>query len=347
MIARVVVVTIVFMFISQSVDSIANGFFGSAKSASTIKSIAITGASGLVGTELTKQLQSKGINIITISTKEDLKSKNNIFWSPETSFISDITSLEGVDAIVHLAGENVASGEGPLSVLGRWSPVKKQKIYNSRVSSTKLLVDTMAKLKSKPKVFISASGVGFYGYSDSSTVFDESYKNRGEGFLAEVCDVWESESKKAEKIGIRTVSLRLAPIFSVRAGIIAKLFPIFNLGAGGIIGDGKQPFSWVTLNDVIRAIEFVLFDKSKLSGPVNVCSSNPVDNNEFTEAFGRAIGRPTILPVPEIAAKVVFGEMGKEMLLGGQKVIPKRLIREGFVFQDDEIKTALKKVLNN
>lgn len=324
-----------------------DGLFKSAtKSApSKTKTIAITGANGVVGTALRKQLASKDINIISISSSmksSQLPNEEVVNWDVKSQSI-DASQLEGVDAIVHLAGEGVASGEGPLAPLGRWSDSKKGKILDSRVEGTSLIVNTIKQLKKKPKVFISASGVGYYGYNTPDTVFDESDKI-GDGFLAKVCEEWESEALSAEKAGVRTVCLRLGVVLSKKGGVLGKLGPIFSLGAGGNIGSGDQPFSWVTINDVVRAIEFAT-EKNSLKGVVNVCSPNPTDNAGFTKALGGALGRPTIFPVPTPVAKVVFGEMGEEMLLGGQKVLPSKLTKAGFAFEDADIDDAVKSVI--
>jgi len=303
----------------------------SSSSSSSISSVAISGSSGLIGTELTKRLQQKGINVIKIKVNDDE--------------ITTSDTLEGVDAIIHLAGENVASGDdqdGLLRLTGRWTDRKKDKIVNSRVQGTRALVSAISKLKKKPKTFISASAVGFYGYNNVDTVFDDvSNRRKGEGFLADVCDQWEEEVFKAKDLkNIRVASMRFAVVLSKKGGIISKLLPIFFLGAGGNIGNGDQPFSFVTLNDACRVIEYVL-EKKSIEGPINVASPEPTDNAGFTRAFGSALQRPAIIPIPEIAVKLIFGQMGEEMLLGGQKTFPAKLTKSGFVFENSNIEKAL------
>lgn len=324
-----------------------------ADSKSTVQpSIAITGSSGCIGRALTDLLEEKynaKVIKITRGSTASASEESKIYWDPDNMFIDEnsVKLLEGVDAVIHLAGENVASGDfsSPLGPLGRWSAEKKRKIMDSRVKGTKLIVDTVKTLKRKPKLMISASAVGIYGFNDKDTIFtDGANGRRGAGFLADVVEAWEEEALKAQsQAGIRTVCMRLAPVFSKKAGILGKLLPIFSLGGGGIIGNGNQGFSWVTDKDVLRAIEFLLFDKKSraLKGPVNVCSPNPLTNAEFTEAMGEALGRPVILPLPEFAVKLLFGEMGQEMLLGGQKVVPSKLSNAGFVYNDDEIVQAI------
>ena len=260
--------------------------FSGKPSNSKISKVAITGASGLVGTALKRSLESKNVNIISITSNQNNVDKpNTVIWDIENNQI-DENKLEGVDAIIHLAGEGVASGDGPLAILGRWDGNKKDKILNSRVQGTKLIVDTISKLKKKPKVFISASAVGYYPYiNNEDTVYDEN-SSTGEGFLANVCKQWEAEALQANKYNVRTVCGRFGIILSSQGGILKKLLPLFQVGGGGVIGSGRQGFSAVALQDVVNALEFILNEPS-LSGPVNICSPIPVDNKEFTKAFGR------------------------------------------------------------
>lgn len=248
-----------------------------------INKVVITGATGLLGTELTKSLEKRSIEVIRLTRKPSRE--GDVAWDPSTGLLDDISQLEGIDAVISLAGENVGSGEGPLAFLGRWSEAKKASILDSRVNANKLLIESFSKLKKKPKVFVTASAIGFYGYLDQTTLFDES-SPKGKGFLSEVCQNIEIEAIQAQKLGIRTVLARFAVILSPRGGVLGKLLLPFFLSAGGIIGSGKQGFSWVTIKDAVKAIEFLL-ESPTLVGPVNVAAPNPVDNAEFTSALGK------------------------------------------------------------
>ncbi|KAJ1431862.1 hypothetical protein B484DRAFT_448137 [Ochromonadaceae sp. CCMP2298] len=310
--------------------------------------VAITGATGMIGTELTRVLEEQGVKVVKVSTR---KLEGAVYWDPLAGTVQNPSLLEGVEVFVHLAGENVASGEGPLAFLGTWSDAKKQRILASRVDGTKLLVDTIAGMKKKPRLLISASAAGVYGYRDENTLFDEANTTPGEGFLAQVCREWESEALKAQKAGVRTVCLRLPPVLSTRGGILAKLLPIFGLGAGGALGAGGQGFSWVSLGDVVRAVLFVAGageggagKVGSLKGPINVCSPNPSTNLEFTKAFGKALSRPAVVPVPGPVIGLL-GEMGAEMLLGGQRCVPTKLGGLGFEFEDSDLEDALRKIV--
>lgn len=197
-------------------------------------------------------------------------------------------------------------------------------------------------MKKKPKVFVCASGVGYYGYNDQYTKFTEKSR-KGDGFLAEVCEAWETEANRASSLGVRTANLRFGVVLSPLGGAISKLFPLFFLGAGGTLGSGEQAFSWVTLNDAVRAVSFVL--TSSISGPVNVVAPEPCTNLEFTKAFGAALGRPTIFPLPQVVGNVLFGQMGDEMLFGGQRATPSKLDQAGFKFESTNIVEGVKACL--
>ncbi|EWM29457.1 nucleoside-diphosphate sugar epimerase [Nannochloropsis gaditana] len=309
--------------------------------------VVITGASGMIGRALTKALQGgtiagKSVKVVEISRRSGATS-----WDPATGAIN-AAALEGADAVVHLAGENVGSGssESLTGRLGAWTEQKKERILNSRRDGTALLVRTIQGLKNPPKVFLTASAVGYYGFDEGDRVFDETGA-LGKGFLAEVTRVWEAEAAKLQgKRGIRVVNARFGVVLSKEGGIIKKLLPIFQLGGGGIIGDGQQYLSWISLTDAVRAIQFLL-GASRLSGPVNVVAPEPATNAEFTAAMGKALFRPTILPFPAPAAQLLFGEMGDEMLLGGQKAIPKKLLAAGFTFEDPDILSGVQSALKN
>ena len=259
--------------------------------------------------------------------------RGGIRWDPEAGEI-DPGSLEGFDAVVHLAGENIAGG--------RWNEARKQRILESRVKGTQLLAGALAKLKNPPKVFACASAVGFYGDRGDEALDETSAA--GQGFLAEVCQAWEAATKPASEAGIRTVNLRFGVILSGSGGALGKMLPPFQLGAGGRIGGGRQWMSWVALDDVIGAIHHALLTDT-VAGPVNVVSPTPMTNAEFTKTLGRVLVRPTIFPMPVFAAKLALGEMAEELLLAGQRVLPKRLEAADYRFRFNDLEDALRHVL--
>ncbi|MBA4017256.1 MAG: TIGR01777 family protein [Pirellula sp.] len=293
--------------------------------------VLITGSGGLVGSALTPFLQTGGHTISRLTRTQS--KRGGIRWDPEAGEI-DPATLEGFDAVVHLAGESIASG--------RWSEARKQRILESRVKGTQLLAGALAKLKNPPKVFACASAVGFYGNRGDETLDESSAP--GQGFLADVCQAWEAATKPASAAGIRTVNLRFGVILSGRGGALGKMLLPFQLGAGGRIGSGKQWMSWVALDDVIGAIHHSLLTDS-VAGPVNVVSPTPVTNAEFTKTLGRVLMRPTIFPMPAFAAKLALGEMADELLLAGQRVLPKALEAADYRFRFAQLEDALRHVL--
>lgn len=242
-----------------------------------------------------------------------------------------------------LAGENVGSGDGLLAFTGRWTDRKKHHIMESRRRGTTLLSQALASLKAKPKVLVSASGVGYYGNGGDTELTERSGKGRG--FLAEVADVWEGSTAKAREAGIRTVNLRFGVILAGSDGVLAKLYWPFFFGAGGPVGSGAQWMSWVTIDDAVRAIQHAISTK-ELSGPVNVCAPSPVTNAEFMRALGGAMGRPALLPMPEAAVRAVFGEMGEETLLVSQRAVPSKLTAAGFRFLHTDIADGMRVALS-
>jgi len=367
--------------------------------------VAITGASGMLGNalidELSKKqdglLKGKQLKIVKLQRSDNIEegleldadvdvdatststststsagagadadaNENNINittlnWNPNAIGADSINkqALESIDTVVHLAGENVGAGllPGPLGMLGvqAWSKEKKSLILSSRVGPTKALATAIAECI-KPTSYIVASGVGVYGSDffagdNEKNAPDESADvSFTKGFLAEVSRQWELASLPAIREGAllknRVVNLRLAPIMSKNGGALGKLYPIFFLGGGGIVGSGNQYFSYISARDAARSIVHII-ENDSIKGPVNLVAPTPATNSDFTSALGKVISRPTFLPLPEFAVKLLFGEMGEEMLLGGVKAAPKKLLDSGFEFQHETIEKALKSAVN-
>ena len=290
--------------------------------------VLITGSTGLLGTELQRSFTEKGYELLLASRKEPQDDKH-IQWSIEEGF-TDPEKLEGVDVVVHLAGENVSGL--------RWTDEKKKAIRDSRVLGTRNVVDAISKLKNKPKVFVASSAIGFYGERGEEEVTESSAA--GDNFLAGVCKEWEAESRRAEDAGIRTVLLRTGIVLSKDGGALATMLTPFKLGVGGVVGSGKQWMSWISLEDEIAVINYVI-ENENIRGAVNAVSPNPVTNEEFTKTLGSVLYRPTILPLPEFAVSMIFGEMGDALLLASTKVMPKRLEDAGFEFKHPNLKEAI------
>ncbi len=292
--------------------------------------VLITGASGLIGTELQKSFKEKGYEMLLASRSEP-KDDGHIQWNMDTGFAdADLPKLEGLDAAIHLAGENVSGL--------RWTDEKKKAIRDSRVFGTRTMIEAFARLEKKPKVFIAGSAIGFYGDRDDAEMTETS--SVGDTFLAKVCKEWEAESRRAEDMGIRTVLLRTGIVLSKDGGALATMLTPFKFGVGGVVGSGKQWMSWVSLDDVIAIINFAL-DNESMRGAVNVTSPNPVTNEEFTKTLGSVLYRPTFLPLPEFVVNLVFGEMGDALLLASTRVKPKRLLDADYEFKYTDLKTAL------
>jgi uncharacterized protein (TIGR01777 family) len=296
--------------------------------------ILVTGASGLVAGELIPTLKAKGHEVYKLSRKAT-KNADEIQWDAEKGFSeTEQAKLENFDAVFHLAGDNVAEGS--------WTDEKKRRLRESRVTGTRTLVDAFRKTKAAPKIFVSASAIGFYGDRGDEPVDEMSAA--GEGFLAEMCVAWEAESARAKDFGARVVMPRIGIVLSKDGGALAKMITPFKFGLGGKMGDGKHWMSWIAMDDLIRLLHFAL-ENSEISGAVNATAPNPVTNEEFTKTFGRVLHRPTILPVPEFAIKLFFGEMGETLLLEGQRVLPKKLQDAGFAFKFANLEDAMRKAL--
>lgn len=294
--------------------------------------ILVSGSHGLVGRALIKSLLNRGDTVSRL-VREAPSGSNDIEWHPNQDQI-DVRKLNGFDAVVHLAGESIASG--------RWSPEKKTRIRESRIKGTKLLSAALAQASHPPRAFVSASAIGFYGNRGNEVLTEQSAA--GNDFLAGVCKEWEQSAEPAAEKGIRLVKARFGIILDKDGGALAKMLPPFRMGIGGRIGDGKQWMSWIGLADVIGALEFVI-ENQALSGPVNFVAPNPVTNATFTSALGRILGRPTFLPVPAFGARLAFGEMADALLLSSQRVEPKRLNETAYRFRYSNLNDALSEIL--
>jgi uncharacterized protein (TIGR01777 family) len=296
--------------------------------------IAVTGSSGLVGSALVEALEADGHLVRPVVRRPVRDGEHEIRWDPAGGTI-DAAELGNVDAVVHLAGENLAAH--------RWTESFKKEILESRVRGTELLCRTLAGLAVKPSVLLSASAVGYYGDRGAETI-DES-SPPGTGFLANVCQQWETATEPARDANIRVVNLRLGVVLSRDGGAVAQMLTPFKLGVGGVIGSGEQYISWIVIDDLVRVIKFAL-SAAAICGPVNAVAPQPVTNREFTKTLGRVLGRPTFLPMPASAARLAFGEMADEMLLGGAKVEPRVLVNDRFEFEYPELEAALRHVLS-
>jgi len=284
--------------------------------------IAITGASGLIGTALVGHLKSEG-HTVQRFVRRPVVAPDEIQWDPKTGYV-DIEALRGVDAIIHLAGVGVGDK--------RWSKKYKAEILNSRLLGTTAIANAVNQVK--PQVFISASAIGWYGESGNRAVIESD--RAGDDFLAAVCREWEGAADLAS--GTRVVKIRTGLVLDPTGGALGKMLPLFRLGLGGKLGNGKQWWSWITLHDQIRAIAFLL--ENNISGPVNITSPNPVTNQEFTSALARAMHRPALFPAPAIALIIALGGFSSE-ILGSKKVMPHALTEAGFNWDYPHITSAL------
>jgi uncharacterized protein len=294
--------------------------------------VLVSGSHGLVGRALIKSLLNKGDAVARL-VREAPTGSSDIEWHPNHEQI-DAGRLNGFDAVVHLAGESIASG--------RWSQEKKQRIRESRVKGTQLLSSALAQTSKPPTVFVCASAIGYYGDRGSELLTEES--SPGNDFLANVCKDWEAATEPVKKKGIRLVNTRFGIILDRDGGALAKMLPPFRMGIGGRIGDGKQWMSWIALADVVGALEQVI-ENQTLSGPVNFVAPNPVTNATFTSTLGKILRRPTFLPVPAFGARLAFGEMADALLLSSQRVEPRRLKETAFQFKYVNLNDALSEIL--
>ena len=295
--------------------------------------ILVTGASGLVGSALVPFLTSSGHRVTRLVRSRPRPATAEVQWDPAAGSV-DTAGLEGLDAVVHLAGENIAAG--------RWTAEKKARIRSSRVEGTRTLCESLARLAQPPKTVVCASAIGYYGDRGEEVLREESAP--GTGFLAEVCSAWEAATEPAVQKGLRVVPLRIGLVLSPAGGALAKMLLPFKLGAGGVVGTGQQYMSWITLNDVVGAIHHALITNT-LQGPVNAVAPHPVTNHDFTKTLGRVLGRPTLFPMPAFAARLAFGEMADELLLASTRVEPARLVATGYRFRHSDLEGALRHLL--
>ena len=286
----------------------------------------MTGATGLVGSVLAEHLEKEGWGVRVVS--RSAKGSDVVTWDPEEGEL-DPARLEGVDVVVHLAGENIA---------GRWTEAKKRRIRQSRVRGTRLLARTLACLEHPPEVLVSASAVGYYG-DRGQALLDEG-ATRGAGFLSEVCAAWEASAAPAVEASIRVVHPRIGVVLTGEGGALGAMKLPFKLGVGGKVGSGEQLMSWVHIDDLVRMISFAI-DRSELVGPFNAVAPKPVSNAEFTKTLGEVLERPTFLAVPDKLARVAMGEAADEMLLASTGVLPARLQSMGFEWRHPYLREAL------
>lgn len=289
--------------------------------------IAVTGASGLIGSALVPFLTTGGHEVVQLVRNRPPR-EGEIAWDPVQGHV-DGASLEGIDAVIHLSGEPIPK---------RWTETRKRAILESRRDSTRLLASTLARLRQPPRVFLASSGIGFYGDRGDELLTEAS--PGGDGFLAEVCRAWEDATAPASDVGIRVVNLRKGIVITPRGGALARLLTPFRLGLGGRVGSGAQWWSWIGLEDVLGAMLFLLFSDS-VSGPVNLTAPEPVTNRAFAKILARLLNRPALLPLPAVGVKILFGQMGEESLLASQRALPAKLEAAGFEFLHPRLEQAL------
>ena len=295
--------------------------------------ILISGSTGMIGSALIEVLKTQNHRVTRLVRSPMQSSEPTVQWNPAAGKLN-AKDVEGFDAVVHLAGESIAAS--------RWTEAQKAKIRDSRVQGTMLLSETLAKLSKPPKVLVCASAIGYYGNRGDTILREDS--GAGTGFLADICQEWESAADPAKQKGIRVVHLRTGIVMSPKGGALAKMLLPFKTGVGGIVGDGKQYWSWVSLDDVVGAIRHALMTET-LHGAVNAVAPRAVTNQEFTKTLGKVLSRPTIFPLPAFAARLALGEMADDLLLSSARLEPARLLASGYKFHHPELEGALRDLL--
>jgi uncharacterized protein (TIGR01777 family) len=295
--------------------------------------IAVTGASGLIGQALVPFLAAGGHRVVTVSRRAG--GRGQVAWDPDRGVL-DGSALEGIQAVVHLAGE-------PIGV--RWTAARKRRILRSRVSGTRLLAETLARLPRPPRALVMASGAGIYGNRGDTIVTEATPAEEAPpDFLVQVAREWEAAAEPARAAGIRVVPMRLGMVLSPTGGALAKMLPLFRLGLGGPLGSGRQWVSWIAIDDAVGAMHHAIFTPS-LAGPVNATAPEPVTARVLARTLGRVLGRPALLPAPAPVLRLVFGEMARVALLGGQRAMPARLLASDYRFRHPSLEPALRFLL--
>lgn len=294
--------------------------------------VLVAGASGLVGRALVPRLAGQGHRVRRL-VRRPAATPDEIRWDPAAG-ACDPAGLADVDAVINLAGENLAEG--------RWTAARREAILRSRIDTTRTLAAAMERSARRPAVFINASATGIYGDRGDEVLTEAS--DAGTGFLADVCRAWEEPLATARQLGIRTVALRTGVVLTPQGGALAKMLPAFSAGVGGRLGSGRQWMSWITLEDLLGVIGHVLVHEA-CNGPINAVAPQPATNAELTAALGRALRRPTALPVPAVMLRLLFGQMADEALLSSTRVVPKALLDSGFEFRQAEIEAALQRLV--
>jgi len=295
--------------------------------------VAVSGSVGLIGAEVVSALSAAGSEVVRLVRRDPAPGERAVRWDPHKG-IADPAGLSGLDAVVHLAGENIAAG--------RWNAARKAAIRESRVEGTRLLCDAIAALPEPPKTMVCASAIGYYGDRGDELLTEES--PAGTGFLPDVCREWEAATAPAAKKGIRVVTLRFGVVLTPKGGALSRMLPPFRMGIGGVLGSGKQYVSWIAIDDLSGIVLHVL-SNGDLRGPVNAVAPRPVTNREFTETLGRMLSRPTPFPVPAFALRLAVGEMADALLLASARVVPRRLEETGYRFRFPELSGALRHLL--
>ena len=300
--------------------------------------VLLTGGSGLIGTALRAEFERRGDTTIRLVRPESARGGETLAWDPASGSI-DLEGLRAAgpfDAVVHLAGAGIADK--------RWSQARKVEIFNSRVQSTELLVSSFSELDQRPAAFVSGSAIGIYGSRADEELTEASAP--GTGFLAEVCEAWESAAVPAANLGVRTVLARTGIVLSAKGGALGRQLPLFRFGLGGRLGAGRQWFSWISLDDEVNALIACCTDE-RLEGPVNLTAPSPVTNAEFTRVLGATLHRPTLLSVPPFALRTALGaELVDEALLASQRVLPTALEKAGFTFSTPDLESALRSLFS-